>query len=301
MSIQPAAATGETLAGVTGGKPPRVVHSMRVKRAYLINNNAQVTPSHRALSAIVADALTKSAVRKSVTRTEWEVYGTCSTPPYVELHARPEQRTKGYTYNPGEKTPVTLTLGVPCRRCPNCLAWRAHMWELRAQLEIAQASRTWLGTLTLNTYYQEYCRNLARLYEQKNGSTYEALSEAEQFAQRHRFASKELTDWFKRLRKAGHEFKYLLATEAHRSGDPHYHVLIHEMGAPIRHKTLKDSWHWGFSDFHLIEQSDFIETARYVCKYLTKSHMARIRASIGYGQISLAGKSAGDRGSTRQA
>jgi len=159
------------------------------------------------------------------------------------------------------------------------------MWTERAALEIVMSRRTWMGTLTLSPERQEACANLARLRERKNGFDFEALPEAEQFAQRHRFASMEVTRWLKRLRFSGHQLRYLLVCEAHKSGLPHYHILLHELIRPIQKNTLESSWGWGFSAWRVVSKDNALETAEYICKYLTKSTRAKVRASVGYGLL----------------
>lgn len=116
----------------------------------------------------------------------------------------------------------------------------------------------------------------------------------------------EVTRWLKRVRKrcceewqaqglelSGGEIRYFLVVERHVSGEPHWHVLLHETSElkPIRNDWLckppRDKpapqtdarWHLGFSNFKLIG----LERATYPTKYLTKSLLARVRASLRYG------------------
>jgi hypothetical protein len=154
------------------------------------------------------------------------------------------------------------------------------MWTQRATLECAKANRTWFGTLTLSPWRHDYAANLARIRLARNGVDLEALAPGEQFAERHREISKEITKYLKRVRKKV-AFRYLIICEAHVSGLPHYHILVHETHAPIEWRHLSWPWKWGFSKFKLVK--DEAHSADYVCKYLSKSDRARVRASVRYG------------------
>lgn len=79
--------------------------------------------------------------------------------------------------------------------------------------------------------------------------------------------------------------RYCLVAEAHKSGLPHFHVVIHHRVVPVRHKTLKEAWRLGFSDFKLVEENQAV--ARYVSKYLAKALGSRVRASARYGYNDL--------------
>ena len=65
---------------------------------------------------------------------------------------------------------------------------------------------------------------------------------------------------------------------------PYCHFLIHEVdeAAPIRKRELQGEWFWGFSSFKLVDNAG--GGAKYVTKYLHKSSLTRIRASLHYGQ-----------------
>jgi hypothetical protein len=80
--------------------------------------------------------------------------------------------------------------------------------------------------------------------------------------------------------------RFLLVAEAHKTGLPHYHALIHEVDPerPVRSRILRQQWTLGFSQCKLVAQGDETKSASYVAKYLAKSAAARVRASQGYGQ-----------------
>lgn len=125
--------------------------------------------------------------------------------------------------------------------------------------------------------------SIARARLEALGIVYEMASEMEQFQYRHWAICPELTKYLKRVRKeSGVKLRYLLVAEAHKSGAPHYHLLIHEAGlAPVRHAVLSRQWKLGFSKYNLVKDN---RAAFYVTKYLAKSALARVRASQGYGQ-----------------
>jgi hypothetical protein len=127
--------------------------------------------------------------------------------------------------------------------------------------------------------------SLARATAARKGYDFEDQTNEKQFIARNAEISKEITRYIKRVRKnSAASLRYLVVTEAHKSGDPHYHALIHEVhpDEPVRKAILKDCWKLGFSHHKLVK--DPIH-ASYVCKYLSKTMSARVRASQHYGRI----------------
>lgn len=82
-----------------------------------------------------------------------------------------------------------------------------------------------------------------------------------------------------------------IVAEVHKDGEPHYHALIHEPDGsfPVTSRTLCDQWTLGFAKAKLVDTSEASrsKTAWYVAKYLAKSCLARVRASIGYGDTTF--------------
>lgn len=257
-------------------------------------------------------ALANGGNRDSLSQVSWDVSGDCETPFTMELEGRwnPGERdrfvkagervvhvrgghwqTEGARYervrveNPW---PVALILDVPCRKCRTCLARRAAHWRLRAEAEINAAPRTWFGTLTLSPEANARVTWEAEAKLSKGGERLGDLSPREQFAERHRVISKELTRWLKRIRKeSGATLRYCLVAEAHKTGLPHYHCLIHEVFAEqnVGERTLRRQWTDGYSKWNLVRDKG---SAGYVTKYLSKAALARVRASVGYGNTVLA-------------
>lgn len=215
--------------------------------------------------------------------------GKCECPRGIERRVRPDQGLKvaGYVYDPPflARTALSLDMDVACRRCPACLRRRAWLWRDRAASEIRSAARTWFGTLTFSPDYQQRCLEMARKHCADQGVDLETLSEAEQFAERCRVAGREVTDWLKRVRfESDAPLRYLLVAERHTqqmAGAPHYHILLHESDAskPVRHRVVRQQWRVGFSRWVLANEY----SAGYICKYLAKDMLARVRASVFYG------------------
>lgn len=232
----------------------------------------------------------------------WNVAGRCLTPRYIEVRGRAALSTTrdGVTLagnlheNPlarmGHVTnwsdpPCTLEIWAKCRRCAPCLRVRSQEWTYRAKIEIAASARTWFGTMTLRP--SEHWLASLRWQAAKAGRDWRELNSAEQFAAEHSVVCVEITRWLKRVRKeSGARLRYLLVAEAHKSGLPHYHVLIHEASPldQVGERVLRRQWKLGHSKFNLVEGN---AAAGYVAKYLAKNAEARVRASIRYGQIGL--------------
>lgn len=78
------------------------------------------------------------------------------------------------------------------------------------------------------------------------------------------------------------KFRYYLTAEAHKSGNPHFHIVFHENDSlELLHDQLSCKWELGFTKFKLVKDK---RGAEYAAKYLAKTKMARVRASIGYGR-----------------
>lgn len=180
---------------------------------------------------------------------------------------------------------MSIEITTRCRTCSNCTKVRANLWRYRAKAEWQCAARTWLGTLTLRPDQQFHALASARRKVGSQGIDFDALSQAEQFGLRYNEISPELTKMLKRIReKTKAPLRYMCVVEAHKSGDPHLHILLHEVRAdrPVRYSELASEWKLGFSKWKLVTDRN---GAAYVSKYLTKSLLrARVRASQKYGQ-----------------
>lgn len=241
---------------------------------------------------LAARALSKGGTAVSRSKTTWDISGRCQDPQWIENYGRPahrptdlEQEGRSFTVRPGGPAPYSVEMWVPCRKCEACLKFRASLWQRRAETEMSRSCRTWLGTLTLRPEIHHLMVSRARAGLSRQGTDYDNLTDMVKFQYLHNQIGKEITKYLKRLRKqSGSPMRYLFVAEAHKSGLPHYHCLIHEPDPryQVRHAALKSQWSHGFSDFRLVETSR--QAARYVAKYLGKSSLARVRASLRYGE-----------------
>ena len=196
---------------------------------------------------------------------------------------------------------------VRCRKCPPCLRARFRYWVAAAvdvtKTAMEEGNRTWFGTLTLKPDWQAELELRARAkhptpnaswwdhtepyeYRKRDGT----LVKGEGYVCDERFQAlraeflHEVQKYWKRLRKAGHAFKYFLVFERHKSGLPHAHWLLHEQGARIKKADLQSQWPQGFTKVVLVggrsKRSGPPEKAAfYVAKYLSKDVQSRQIAS----------------------
>lgn len=176
---------------------------------------------------------------------------------------------------------VPFTQLVRCRQCTNCLLHRQNLWTARAMDEVRAASRTWFGTLTVRPEERFKYSLVADLL----GPTRQSCDK-ERFRQLATLIGMDITKMFKRMRKAGLSFRYLLVCEAHKDGFPHFHMLLHEVDEPIRKASLDGVWTLGFSNWKLVNEATQ-NAAVYACKYLSKSALTRVRSSARYGRAHL--------------
>lgn len=232
-----------------------------------------------AIRALQSNGSAKSASLRYV---EWDIAGKCRNPVLVELRGRPTTKAGGGVF-PTEGKHMSVDMWTKCRKCDPCLHARRLVWQDRTRFEVASAPRTWLLTLTNSPTRHARELALARRYLAKQGVDYDALPYGEQFALRSAEMGKELTKFFKRLRKnSDAPFRYLAVTEMHKSGLPHLHVLLHEQDLlrPLRKDMIQSCWGNGFSNAKLVKST---AQAVYVTKYLSKTKVARVRASLSYG------------------
>lgn len=266
--------------------------------------SAQVTPpvtgarlilDSQSVGAIVSDALMRGKA-DGLFNPLVEYAGDCASPVYLDLHGKRllDHPSGQFAHGRG------ATLQVPCRKCPPCLKARSNSWAARAIDELKFWPRTWFGTLTISPERHFLCELTAsaRVRARRN-EAWGALKPGEQFGYLVGAISPELTKWLKRIRKeSGARLRYLLVAEAHKSGLPHFHLLVHEMEGSVRKRTLEGQWVQGFSHWRLVDNSKEA-SAFYVCKYLAKSALVRIRASAAYGQpIKALSRAANDNSGT---
>ncbi len=207
--------------------------------------------------------------------------GNCTAPVSIFCRGLPDKLSVSFGHE--KETPSVATIETPCRKCEPCLVTRSQLWAARARDELAISTRSWFGTLTLAPAQALQLRFGAELSLTKRGQEFGEISEDETFKAMASQATPELTNWLKRIRKnSGARIRYLLVCEKHKSGVPHWHVLIHEYDGKVTKAKLEAAWRYGFSHFRLVHREQ-TRTAWYVCKYLSKSALARVRASQSYG------------------
>lgn len=154
---------------------------------------------------------------------------------------------------------------------------------------------------------------------------FHGLAPATLFRLRAREIGYEVTKYLKRLRKERGAFRYLLVAERHMKnpmsevyGRPHFHMLLHEVqgsalvlphewqqtaglceaqckhgSRPLLHKEdgeahdaafVRSQWAHGWTKLVRCREA---RSALYVCKYVSKDPMARVRASVGYGKNTI--------------
>lgn len=218
---------------------------------------------------LTSDALANGGARKSLTTTYWSVAGRCESPVSITLESG-----RCVEKNTGQEHPyrMFLDMDVPCRKCPQCLRAKQYLWQSRAIAEVIKAPRTWFCTFTVAPEHRVRFAVMARRRAgEENFSTISAE------------IGKAYTKFLKRLRKnSGCRLRYLVVIEEHKNGYPHLHALIHEVDDPISKRQIQAEWPYGFSTVKLVDTG--AGSARYVCKYINKSAMARVRASQRYGQ-----------------
>lgn len=241
-----------------------------------------------------ADALAKGGSKVAGRPVvKWSVAGSCTDPRPFAFEGRTWRDRATWNQH---RDAYFLDMEVRCRRCSACLKARAHHWAERALWETASSQRTWFGTLTFSPGEQWRTEAAARVragdgwenpmprrWRQTVGEWENRVREIN-FVRMHHANGPILTKWLKRVRKeSGASLRYILVAEAHKSGRPHYHCLVHETpgSPPLLHKVLASQWQAGFSQFKLATP----EAARYVCKYLSKASEARVRASLDYGRL----------------
>lgn len=182
-----------------------------------------------------------------------------------------------------------------CRKCAKCKRAKMYYWiyAMQNQMRLTHEAglRTWFGTLTLDEFHQRRLLELARqkYMEHHSSSGVPDWWDEAHCDERFRLVRDELVleiqRFWKRLRKAGHRFKYCLAVEQHKSGLPHVHFLLHEVEAPILKRQIADQWPFGFTQVKLVNMDatrnggDINKVAFYVAKYITKTDQSRQLAS----------------------
>lgn len=275
-----------------------------------------MTPDYQTLRSIFSAALRNGAERISLFECEWDLAGDCERPQYVSHYAAPDpergkrhkvaigvdawgdtlyhptklrqKRSKYFIASRKTGNPLHVVMWTRCRNCGRCLRYKQRRWADRALLETKYAVRTWFITLTVDPARAYLSAAEGRQYLRRKAAT--DPSPRELFAAHCRQIGLELTRYIKRLRKETRaDIRYIAVFEAHKSGVPHIHMLLHEAN-PVRSVTkrqIQGQWTYGYSHCKLVPMED-PRAARYACKYLGKDVAARVRASRHYGNAEKA-------------
>ena len=296
--------TSQTVFGLT--KAPAAPRLVSRKGPYLVDQTT--------LGALQGRALREGGALYSpwdddCPRTFWPIHGRgrdrCIKPVIVVLNNGENECLPGGS---------AIELHVRCRICEPCLKARSAWWKLRSMAEILSAPRTWFVTLTWRPETKlraEYAADRALL-----NAGVRSPSPQDLFRARLKVLGPDVSRWFQRLRKGRARapkwwneardgkwsrweparFRYLLVWEEHNSDEtsdeyrhwPHAHLLIHEIaGHTLVKRRISGEWWAGFDSTRLVEQVSpeaIHRDAAYVCKYLSKSMLSRVRSSTEYGR-----------------
>ena len=215
-------------------------------------------------------------VQEGPRRFRWDITTGCLDSYSIEWEAGGEPALFGL-----RRVPVTwVVIDCPCRRCAPCLRARAREWKARMRAEMAWASRSWMVTLTMRPDARHLM--LSRARARYVAPDFDTRSLDEQARMLWAEFSLEITLYLKRVRKqSGAQLRMCVVAEQHADGFPHAHLILHERlgGGLATERILRRQWKWGFARASLTD----VKAADYVAKYLTKTILARVRASVGYG------------------
>lgn len=240
--------------------------------------------------ALADRALGNGGRQHSASVVSWDISNGCEAPVERWVCGKPSpDPVKGgrdVIIRPG-KTPHTLNvdINVRCRKCPACLRARARLWAVRAQAETMASVRTWLVTLTLSPDEHVKAWAAAHVKNDARGVDLDATPSHQQFAARIEAIGPDLTKYIKRIRATCEgKLRYLLVAEPHKSGLPHFHMLVHETSEHgVTSRNLEGKWSRGtITGAKLVRD---VQHATYICKYLSKALDARVRASRRYGLV----------------
>lgn len=248
---------------------------------------------HDRMVRLFQRAIFGGAIRTSISTAEWNIAGDCLRPYQTDVIGRPRdggatdpfRQSKWHT-SVGKAMTMRVTIGTRCRKCEKCHKARSNEWRYRAREELRVAGRSWFGTLTLAPIAHYRMMSEARATAAKAGEAWNTLSQDERFKRVAHASLKEVTKYLKRVRKQSKvPLRYICVTEQHKSGLPHFHLLMHEVELkPVTHRILSTQWDLGFEKWKLIPHDD-LKGAGYVTKYLAKNvAWVRIRASQHYGK-----------------
>jgi len=196
--------------------------------------------------------------------------------------------------SPRDGTVEGVYFTVRCRKCEACRRSAAAHWAARTYAEVEQARRSWFVTLTLGPAARS--RWGASAVKRAGGrARYASLCKEEQAGHWMPTLGPVLQKYLKRIRRHS-PFRFIAAVEGHADGTPHVHMIICEYKwealpslnrvqnaiRPIGERTIRKLWGAGFSEARLVKETDN-QAPWYVCKYISKGTVSRVRASQSWG------------------
>lgn len=118
-----------------------------------------------------------------------------------------------------------------CGKCDPCRAQKKSVRIARAMNEVETSNRTWCHTFTFGIPY-----HLRYLADHGDPAALSIIDSGEPppASWQRKHAQYTKAGWFKRLRKAtGLNLRQSTHWEAHESGQPHAHILVHEELTPV--------------------------------------------------------------------
>lgn len=224
----------------------------------------------------------------SATRFQLDVRGVCIDPRTVRFTAEKPHAASNRVLK------VWIDTAVPCGLCDLCRWSKRVMWRDRMLEETLRSNRTWFLTLTARKEMQDYWLVQAKGYASSKGEAWATLTEKQRGRYLARQGWLDVQKYIKRLRKAAGPFckiRHICVVEFHKSGKPHFHLLIHEVGyEPLRKRLIEACWRLsgrdrGFTNCKLVRNP--VDAVEYIAKYIAKDGMsngARIPCSLGYGK-----------------
>jgi hypothetical protein len=204
---------------------------------------------------------------------------------------------------------ATVAMLVPCRDCAGCRRWKRSLWTRRCKAEWTHSSlaggKSYFATLTFapDIHYRVTCLLEGR-------PEWKDATKEQRFCMRDQVAYPFVQKFLKRLRRGlkrlgfpGVKPRYIAVAEAHKTGLPHYHLVIHVDDVPkgFGKRAIEAAWEKssrevkvpGLPDLpNRIGRPGWIkvklarseQVAGYMAKYMGKDQSSRVKASTGYGR-----------------
>lgn len=220
--------------------------------------------------------------------------GTCEAPIRVALTGTEDKVHYPTGVIAEGNTHHRAKIDVRCRRCKACRDYKRNFWAARALTEQAYSAETVFLTLTLGPEARMALLAFQLTWPRQPDTK---LTEAMEAWLAHRWVAAEVQKLWKRLRSAGHKFRYFAAVEHHKDGTPHVHAMVFfqepsldwgkdARGFPKANATFSEAWGHGFTNTWRVDRTDN-RRAFYVAKYVAKGNTGRLAASQQLGRLLL--------------